>query len=495
MLTHDTYASIINTYSTRKVLVIGDFILDVYLHGTSRRLSPEAPVPIVDIARKATYPGGAGNTACNLAMLGAAVTLCTVVGEDDDGRHARTLLQDLGIATDGVLQTSQRHTIIKTRVVCDRHTITRFDSGTETPIDAVTEWTLIRYLSRNIRKFDAVIVSDYDKGVCTPRVLETLLSLRNHCPYIAVDSKRLAFFRALHPDLVKPNYEEALALTQERYQPDDRHEHVQRMGASLYDATQAALIAVTLDKAGSVVLQAGKPVHYEKAPTVTTPFVAGAGDTYVGAFLLSALAGATPAACATLATSAATVAVDKENTGACTCHELLQYMNGHQKYIGSQPALAALCDHYRAAGKQVVFTNGCFDILHSGHVAYLEAARALGDVLIVGVNTDDSIRRLKGKSRPVNGLGDRIHVLAGLHAVDHLVAFGDDGDDTPATLIGLACPDVFVKGEDYAGKELPEAEALITAGSKIIFLPLTPNRSTTAIIEKIHGSTRALPVN
>jgi len=484
---HKKYSEVLNAFAGHKVLVIGDFILDVYLEGASCRLSPEAPVPVVNVRKKTVLAGGAGNTACNLAALGARVTCCTVLGDDADGRRAMTLLNDAGIDTGAVVMDSGRETIVKTRIIAEpHHNITRFDTGNETPISSEAEATCVWYIKAFAATFDAVVISDYDKGMVTDKVLEALSAVRKDCRYVAVDSKRLAFFQPLRASMVKPNYAEAIALIGDHADIEERALRIAHIAPSLYEQTASDIIAVTLDHEGAVIVEKGDVIHRAQAHRVSLPFVAGAGDTYLGAFVLAALSGASVPVCAELASRAASIAVRKENTGKCTWEELKDQVKDPEKIGHALSALARQCERYRAEGKRIIFTNGCFDILHRGHVSYLNDARALGDVLIVAVNTDQSIRRLKGPSRPVNILKDRMSVLAALHAVDHLIPFGVKHDDTPAELIRSLKPHVFVKGEDYAGQPLPEAQALEAVGCEIVFLPFVPDQSTTRMIARIH---------
>jgi D-beta-D-heptose 7-phosphate kinase/D-beta-D-heptose 1-phosphate adenosyltransferase len=214
--------------------------------------------------------------------------------------------------------------------------------------------------------------------------------------------------------------------------------------------------------------------------------VSGAGDTYLSAFVLTYISSGDVVVSTEVATAAATLAVKKESTAICSNAELKSFFNLQTKYIPDVQDLKELCDVYRSEGKRIVFTNGCFDILHSGHVTYLHCAKELGDVLIVGLNSDESIRRLKGESRPINPLPDRLQVLSALSSVDHIIAFGDETDDTPIPLIRTVKPDVFCKGGDYTKDQLPEAATVEESGGKIIFLTHIPDHSTTGIINRIH---------
>jgi D-beta-D-heptose 7-phosphate kinase/D-beta-D-heptose 1-phosphate adenosyltransferase len=226
-------------------------------------------------------------------------------------------------------------------------------------------------------------------------------------------------------------------------------------------------------------------VETVQAPHVTTPHVAGAGDSYLSGFILAYLNSRKSNISAQVATATASIAIRKEGTSTCSQAELKSYFNIHSKFISDFGDLGEISNAYRNSGKRIVFTNGCFDILHSGHVTYLHRAKDLGDVLIVGLNTDESIKRIKGENRPINSLIDRLQVLAGLSSVDHIVPFGSRNDDTPVPLIRIVRPHVFAKGGDYTKEKLPEAETVEAYGGEIVFLDHIPDHSTTRIINRI----------
>ena len=265
-----------------------------------------------------------------------------------------------------------------------------------------------------------------------------------------------------------------------------RAQHITEYAGALYDKLNATLLAVTLDSDGSIVVENGEPAAVFPAPSVANAHVCGAGDTYLSAFVLSYLHKPDIEISGTIATAAASIAIRKECTSSCSQAELKSYFNIHTKYISDPDHLNEICDAYHKTGKRIVFTNGCFDILHSGHVTYLHLAKQLGDVLIVGLNNDESIKRIKGKNRPINGLADRLKVLAGLSSVDHITAFGDEADDTPVPLIRVVRPHIFAKGGDYTKEKLPEAEIVLAFGGEIVFLDHVRDHSTTRIINRIH---------
>ena len=479
-------------FNEKKIIVIGDFIIDEYLKGDSSRLSPEAPVPVVDIQSGRWAAGGAANVALNLRALGAEVILCSVLGADNDADIACSLAVEAGISPDFLVREAGRKTLMKTRVLADGHPLVRLDRGDDVSISPTSERKLIGGLKQHYETCDGVIVADYDKGVLTPAVIGSICELQHVWQkVIAVDSKRLSFFAELAPTLVKPNYNEALQLLdpQNNNRRVDRKHRLTTCGKALFQKTNAHWTVVTLDKDGSLWFEKDRLAFHIDALPVAAPHVCGAGDTFVSACVLALVSGAAPTDTATMATAAATVAIEKEVTSICGRFELLAKLDGDQKLIASLGQLAELGTYYRNLGRRVVFTNGCFDILHSGHVNYLKQARALGDVLIVGVNNDDSIRRLKGAERPINGLAERLAVLAGLACVDHLVVFGNRQDDTPAPLIRALLPSVFAKGQDYRAAQLPEAALVESLGGQVQLIPLTANRSTTRLIRHIHEHT------
>jgi D-beta-D-heptose 7-phosphate kinase/D-beta-D-heptose 1-phosphate adenosyltransferase len=478
---------IFSNFHTKKILVIGDVMLDVYLNGSSSRLTPEAPVPVVDVETRKKHLGGAGNTACNFRSLGAEVTLVSATGDDYGGEEIKELLADLAISDETILSIKQRTSLVKTRLASGGQVIARYDRGTTTPLSDEDEEVLIGFISENYEHYDAIVISDYDKGIVTETMVQTLKRLQlRHNKFLAVDSKRLTFFSILQPDFVKPNYEEAVKLLGVKPFVQGRREQIVALGDLLGSKTNARIVSVTLDKDGSVFFKGGEFVHHSDAPVVASPHVSGAGDTFLAAFVLAFAARGDVETAAEIATGAAAIAIQKESTASCFIHELKRYFQTASKCIHASE-LKVLCDQHRQEGKRIVFTNGCFDILHSGHVGYLRRARMLGDVLIVGINTDESIRRIKGHSRPVNTLDDRIEVLSALSFVDHVVAFGSEEEDTPAELIQLIKPRFFVKGGDYDRDKLPEAEVVEQSGGEIIFIPLVPDHSTTSIIQKINS--------
>jgi D-beta-D-heptose 7-phosphate kinase/D-beta-D-heptose 1-phosphate adenosyltransferase len=480
--------SLVNDLHQPSILVIGDLILDTYLRGASTRLTPEAPVPVVNITSHTCVPGGAANTAINLRYLGAAVTFAAIVGEDNAGKEAQALLSKEGIHT-YLIHCNSRNTIVKTRVIAGSQLLTRYDEGTEISVPDGCEEKLITFLEDTFDHYDAIVIADYNKGVVTPAIITALERLNaDKKKFIAVDAKRLDLYRQLRPSLVKPNYHEIMQLLQLPEKSSYRAAQLRDMGGAISRITGADIVALTLDAEGALIFKKGEIVCHTPAYPVSQLNVSGAGDTYISAFTMSCLSGMELCDAAEMAAAAAAIVINKDDTAYCAKGELIAFFSMHNKYLDSTAQLKEVCAVYKAQGKRIVFTNGCFDILHSGHVSYLTRARELGDILIVGINNDESIKRLKGSTRPINQLQDRMEVLGGLGAVNHIIAFGKPGDDTPIELIRTIAPDVFTKGGDYTREGLPEAVVVEELGGVVIILPVVPDRSTTSLIRRIHTS-------
>ena len=490
------------------VIVIGEAMLDGYLQGLSNSLCPEAPVPVVTLTNRLYVPGGAANTAVNVRSLSANVTFLSVIGDDWEGSQLQQALSERGVSTKHILKASNRQTLAKQRVITASQILVRFDSGTTDAIDADSEQALIEKLELLFSECDAVIVSDYGYGILTQRVIDALAQLQQNNPRVlVVDSKNLTAYRHLNVTAVKPNYKQAVQLLGIPLPPlikggmggISRAEQIKPYEEKLLHLTGAKIAAVTLDAEGAMIFEHDSPPYRTYALPTAESRTSGAGDTYSSALTLALAAGAATPLAADFAAAAAAVVVRKEGTTACSAEELREFISkvgeageaGEQgispssppeKYIPNLNQLLTLVASYRNVGHKIVFTNGCFDILHAGHVSYLNRAKALGDILIIGVNSDDSIRRIKGVNRPINPLEDRIQVLGGLGCVDYLITFDEN---TPIDLIRLVQPDVYVKGGDYTKETLPEAPVVEQYGGIVELLPFVENRSTTRIIERV----------
>jgi D-beta-D-heptose 7-phosphate kinase / D-beta-D-heptose 1-phosphate adenosyltransferase len=460
--------TVVDRFAGVSILVVGDAMLDSYLIGTARGVCPEAPVPVVQLSGRDDVPGGAGNAAANAARLGASVSFVSAVGADFEGQLLLEALRRRGVHDD-VLVLPERSTLTKRRLVASDQMLVRFDTGSTEPLEGAAEDELVDRLARAWEQCDCALVSDYGYGILTARVIAALGRLQAATPRVlAVDAKELRRYRGARVTAVKPNYHQARALLGLATDAAcAQRGEVVDSGEEILDRTGAHVAAVTLDTEGAVV--------FARA--------AGAGDTFATVLCLALAAGAGAPSAADLASSAAAIVVSVDGTTACSSGVLREAVAGEPKRL-TTGGLVERLTLLRQLGRRIVFTNGCFDILHRGHVTYLSRAKELGDVLVVGVNSDASIRRLKGQDRPINPLEDRLSVLAALSCVDHVVPFEED---TPVELVRLVQPDVFVKGGDYARSALPEADVVEQLGGRIEILPYVHDRSTSDVIARIRA--------
>jgi D-beta-D-heptose 7-phosphate kinase/D-beta-D-heptose 1-phosphate adenosyltransferase len=475
-------AALVPRLAGLRLLVVGEAMLDAYLEGGSSRISAEAPVPVVAVGARRHGPGGAANAAANAAALGASVRFLSVTGDDRDGELLRDALAAYGVPPDDVLAEAGRETLAKSRVSAAGQMLVRFDTGSTGPLAARTEDALLERLDGALRDADAVLVSDYGYGVLSPRARARIAESQRRDPRVlVVDAKDLAAYRDAGVTAVKPNFEQAVALLGPAG-TGARAEVVAELGGRILDATGAAIAAVTLDREGAVVLERGSAPYRTFARRSPDSRAAGAGDTFAAALALALAAGADTPSAAELASAAAGVVVAKRGTSLCSAEELRAALAGGTKVVRDRARLDGLLARHREEGRTVVLTNGCFDLLHRGHVTYLSRAKTLGDVLVVGLNSDASVARLKGPERPLTPLDDRAHVLAALSGVDLVVPFEED---TPVELVRAVRPDVFVKGGDYTREMLPEARVVEELGGRVELLPYVEERSTTGLIERI----------
>ena len=477
---------IVGAFRGLRALVLGEAILDRYLEGTVASVSREAPVPVVRLSGRREVAGGAANTAANARRLGSDVTFLSVTGDDVEGETLGAALAAAGVETGDLLVDPSRRTLAKTRVVASGQILVRFDEGTTDALEPETERALAERLRRLFPAVDAVVVSDYGYGILTPAALGALARLQARAPRVVVaDSRNLRAYAGVGPTAVKPNYSEALALLAPlEVQGRGRTELVAAEGERILQASGARIAAVTLDAEGAVVVERGRPAYRTYWEPTVQRSTTGAGDTFAAALALALAAGAEGPEAAEVASAAAALVVAKEGTSACGADELTESLAGGEKHLADVERVALRVALEREQGRRIVFTNGCFDILHRGHVTLLSRAKALGDILVVGINSDEGVRRLKGSGRPVNPLEDRIQVLSALSSVDYIVAFEEE---TPHALLRAVRPDVFVKGGDYTLETLPERALVEELGGDVRILPYVEDRSTTSVIERIRG--------
>ncbi|HEX5056394.1 MAG TPA: PfkB family carbohydrate kinase [Gammaproteobacteria bacterium] len=477
------FSPLLEDFKGRKVLVLGDAILDSYVMGSTDKLCREAPVPVIQVEDRHYSCGGAANTALNVKALGGEAFFLSAVGRDDAGVRLRCELSARGLDDANILPDQRRITISKKRICAYSNILLRLDDGTSGPLAEPAAELYAERLHLLYADCEAVIVSDYGYGLVSEPVMRQLAELRAErgVPLI-IDAKRPLKYSALRPTAVKPNYDEMVELLGIPRLKEGRRAQIAAHGERLLELCGACYVVATLDTEGCILFERGAPPRVVPAAHVHARCSIGAGDTFVGALTLALCAGAAAETAAHIAAGAAAVVMEKEGTGVCTLGELQCWFNGNRKFVRDTATLEARVRELKAERRKIVFTNGCFDILHKGHVNFLNQARALGDILIVALNTDAGIRKLKGDHRPINSLEDRIEVLSGLSCVDYLIAFEGAG---PEALLRALRPHLFVKGATYTAESVPEAELVREIGAELKIIPFVEDSTTESLLAKI----------
>ncbi|MGH3615109.1 MAG: D-glycero-beta-D-manno-heptose 1-phosphate adenylyltransferase [Pseudonocardia sp.] len=470
-----------------RIVVVGDALLDGWLSGVANRVGRDAPVPVVEVASASMAPGGAANVAANLAALGVDVELVAVFGDDADGLALRGALHEHGVRMQGCVIELGRRTPAKHRLVAAGQPVARYDTALQGALRRCTDLALADALTQACMTADAVLVADYGLGVLGARLRRRLARLRSRIPLLVVDAHDLAPWAPLAPDAVTPSLAEAAALVGRPMPVLDRVSWGVGCHGELVSTAGGADVLLTLDADGALLLPTqGPPVRRGAARPAPESSACGAGDTFVAAWTAATCTGAPPEQALAFAQAAADVVVDRPGTVVCSTAAVTARLAAADRgtVLDRRDLLAALGEH-RRVGHRIVFTNGCFDVLHRGHVAYLRQARELGDVLVVALNGDASVTRLKGPERPVNPLEDRAGVVGAIDAVDLVTGFDED---TPVDLLELVRPDVYAKGGDYTPQMLPETPVVERLGGQVRVLSYLSDHSTTAIVARIRGS-------
>jgi D-beta-D-heptose 7-phosphate kinase/D-beta-D-heptose 1-phosphate adenosyltransferase len=465
-----------------RVLVVGDAMLDQYIWGEVDRISPEAPVPVVRATLRDEKPGGAANVAMNLAGLGACVTLVGFAGGDREQQTLESLLSDQGIEPSLVVAATAA-TTTKLRILCGHQQMMRVDSEVAKQFSPEDYQQLLQRAFTAMTDASVVVLSDYAKGVLTEEVCQSLIGeARRRGAPVLVDPKCRDFARYRGATAICPNAKELAAATGDAA---NNLESLLDAGQALVAALDVQYLAVTLGEKGIAVLERNSRSH---APAVVRQVydVSGAGDTVIAVLALAAACDVPVQTAAALANVAAGIVVSKVGTVPVQREELLGALSQPMalpmdEKVLQRNRLLSRVSAWRAAGERIVFTNGCFDILHIGHISLLEQARRKGDRLIVGLNSDDSVRRLKGPLRPIVAEQERTRVLAALSSVDAVVVFEED---TPLRLIEAIRPDVLVKGGDYTEDTVIGAREVRAWGGRLELIPLVGNVSTSRLIAK-----------
>ena len=476
--------SLFNSAGDVRLLVVGDLMLDEYLWGKAERISPEAPVQVVEVTREDLRLGGAGNVINNLVALGCQVVACSVIGGDDNGSLLHHAFTGKGVDVSGVFQDPLRATTKKTRVVAANQQIVRIDRESREALSPEMEGLVCSWITAHAGRFDVILLSDYLKGVLTPGVIETVIAAATPAAIpVLVDPKGTDYSRYRGATILTPNRKEAEAAA--GIAIHDSASLEQAAAIIMENAGLGHLLVTRSEEGMSLFSRDNQPVHI--ATVAREVFdVSGAGDTVLASLAVGMAARLGMAEAARLANIAAGIAVGKLGTSTVSPEEIINAValshSDSDSKIKNRDVLTAVIAAEKARGRQIVFTNGCFDLLHAGHVKYLQKARTLGDLLVLGLNSDASVRRLKGDKRPLIGEEERAHILAALDCIDYVVLFDED---TPLELITALKPHILAKGGDYTADGVVGKDVVEAYGGRVELVSFVDGKSTTNIIERI----------
>ncbi len=469
-----------------KLMVIGDLMVDEYLWGIVDRISPEAPVQIVSVTHEEYTLGGSGNVVNNLAALGAKVAVAGVIGTGTNGKLVLEKLKELGVDTRGVIHDPERPTTRKTRVIADHQHVLRIDRESKKEISIQSLKALVQRAANIIPEVDVVLVSDYGKGVITkPLLAELIATAKKHRKIIIGDPKGQDFTKYSGVNILTPNKKEA-GLSEGIEIIDEAT--LLKAGIGILEKTGIDKILITLGKDGMILFENNQPPYKIKAEARQVFDVSGAGDTVIATLGLGLATGLPVRQAVGLANAAAGLVVGKVGTATITREELKAAMNpsfdvSTFKYIQLEE-LGRLANNLKKQGKKIVLTNGCFDLLHAGHIMFFTAAKQLGDVLLVAIDDDDSVRSLKGPGRPVIKARERIKIISALDVVDYVVVFSTD---KLKDLIEALRPDILTKGSNYKTEDVYGHEIVEKLGGRVVLIPVSNDISSTRIINNIKG--------
>ncbi|MBI5701180.1 D-glycero-beta-D-manno-heptose-7-phosphate kinase [Candidatus Saganbacteria bacterium] len=476
---------ILPNFSGKKILIVGDIMLDEHIWSKVNRISPEAPVVIADVTRISHVPGGCGNVAANIKALGGTPLLVGLVGNDSSGDKLLVSLNNCGIQTNLIIKTGGRPTILKSRVIAGSQQVVRVDREDKGPLPVNLSEKVLKAALKQIKNADAVIISDYGKGITSEHLCQSMIKAakQNKIP-VLVDPKGTNYSKYKGATIITPNLSEASVASKVKI---DDEKTLSKAGNFLLKTLDLQYALITKSENGmSLFAKNGQVINIPGIKREVFD-ITGAGDTVIATIALSLASGAKIEEACHLSNIAGSVKVTKIATQPVHANELeaaLEEKEPTSRKIKTRKEISEIAKRLKSEGARIAFTNGCFDILHLGHVRYLKEAKKLGDVLIVGLNSDRSVKSLKGSTRPyVSGL-ERAEILASLESVDYVVIFDESRPDNLIRSIG---PNVHVKGGDYKISQLPERKLVEQLGGKVVVIPPTKGRSTSNIIDRILG--------
>jgi D-beta-D-heptose 7-phosphate kinase / D-beta-D-heptose 1-phosphate adenosyltransferase len=465
-----------------RLLVIGDLIVDHYLWGSCKRISPEAPVQVIDINKESVLLGGAGNVINNLKTMGASVDVISVLGDCDASNELRKLLNSIKVDTKYILLQSDRISSKKSRIISENQQVIRFDRESTEDINGKTQKKILEIFTRIIKNFDIVLFSDYGKGVLTKELTKSLINIANESnKKVLVDPKGTDYSKYKGAYLLTPNKKEASEATSINIKNENT---LIKAISQLKHELDLNFSIITLSDKGVAVYDNEFRIH----PTLTREVfdVTGAGDTVIASIGFALACGLSIDEAIKFSNFAAGVVVGKVGSATASINEIIEYESSLKKstsgeHIKSMDEICILSDELKARDKKIVFTNGCFDIVHTGHIKYLEKSKSYGDILIVGLNSDRSVSSLKGPQRPINSEKDRAYNIAALESVDYVVIFKEDD---PYNLIKSIKPDILTKGADYKNKKVIGQDIV----DELKLIDFIDNKSTSKLVKKIQGN-------